>query len=525
MPKNKKKSGRLSNGKSEKLDINFNSLSAEEKDLVRRKRKSVSKGQTRVAQALGGSSGPTETGVAPAYFIPQLENASLELPKHRQEILSWCDYYCQTNELVGAAIDIHASMAVSDIRISCSDPGIQKEYQEIYEEMGGVDLMYSIAHEFFRVGNCFPWGNWDEDEQRWTEFVLIPPVAIDLKKSILSSEPEILLSYSALTGSGGDTSGFNKTDESIDSLLAEHFKIDPSKVGQDIPLPTDSVSHIANKIISGTMWGVPPVFRCFKSLILYDKMYRSRAAILENLIIPLRIFQITDGAGAPVTEEVLESFREQLENAQNDANYHIITSGQVIDRQVGVAGRIQDYTRELEFIEDLIAAGLKINKALLHGEGPTYSNAQVYQQSMAIQYQVFRTRLTKWLRNKVFKKVAQARGYYEKDTTNDRSPLDVTKKNKRLQLPNILWQNDISFDDAVLSQISELYNGGLISKQTYMSYVAPNIDIDEERIKMSEEEKTESVLDVMQDGYDDEVDEMSDSNQPSSVLLDDNVER
>lgn len=428
-------------------------------------------------------------GIAPEYHIPQLENSSLELPRNRQEIINWCDYYYQTNELIGAAVDIHATLSVSDFSISCSDPSLKEDYEEVLEKINYLELLFEIANEYYRVGNVFPMGLWNSDDNSWTEFVLMPTLLIDLKKTLFSREPLIFLLPSQQVQ---ETFKDENLKADLEQIPSEHRE--SLTQGKPILLDANRVSHISTKSIAGTLWGVPPVYRCFKTMVYSDKLYRAQEAIADGHITPLRIISLVTQDGLPVTPEEEENFRNQLVESSFDPNFIILTSGQVKDSYIGSSGRIINTNQEMDMIEKKITSGMKINKALLHGEGPTYSNAQVYQSQMNLYYSHFRTRLGNWLKAKVFKPIAEARGYYTPTKSTESSVLSTSKSTKKLLLPDIVWKGSNTLDSQTMALMKDLWNSKKISSETYFSIVVPDIDFEVEKGKVLAEAQATMVV-------------------------------
>lgn len=475
---------------SENLDDEFRQLKASDSDpqrealAARKLEQKKAMQRFRMASVYNDSSYQSADiiGIAPEYHIPQLENSSLELPRYRQEIVSWCDYYYQTNELIGTAVDIHATLSVADFAISCSDRAIQQEYEDMLEQLDYTELLYEIAQEYFRVGNVFPIGNYDEDDMTWTEFTLIPMLNVDLKKPLSARNSKIYLMPN-------DHIKQMMNDPDLQDELNEFPDEVRTNLKQGIPVLLDSnrVSHISTKAIAGTLWGVPPIYRCFKTLVYSDKLFRAQEAIADGHVTPLRIISLATQDGYPVTPAEEANFREQLIEAQYDPNFIILTSGIAKDAYIGSNGRILPLMGEMDNIERKITSGLKINKALLHGEGPTYANAQVYQTTMNTYYLHFRNRLRQWLLRKVFTPIAKARGYYDKSDTELATTLDVEEKIKRLILPEIHWSGLGNIDQQTTMMIKDLWMGKKISTKTYMSIVIPNIDPEEEAIQVLRE--------------------------------------
>lgn len=458
-------------------------------DLKRAQQRKLRK--FKASSCFGGNTfGPDIVGLAPEYFIPQLENSSLELPRYRQEIVSWCDYYYQTNPLVGAAIDIHASLSISDFAISCKDKKRQQEYEDMLDDLDYTQLLEDIAHEYFRLGNVFPMGDFDEDNLAWKEFVLIPMLNVDMKKSILNKDPKVYL----------------VPDETLkqmsllnDPHLRQEFDMLPvevrEKITQNIPILIDPtrITHISTRSIAGTLWGPPPMFRCFKTLVYNDKLFRSQEAIADRQITPLKIISLITPDGFPVTPEEEESFRDQLIEADYDPNFYIITSGTVKDNYIGSTGKVLPLNSEMDMVERNISTGMRINKALMHGEGPTYANAQVYQSTMSFYYQSFRNKLKRWLIRKVFRPVAEARGWYDvKDT--EKSTLSEYEKTKRLILPEIYFRGTGLMDTQTITILDRLNQSKKISDDTFIRLVSPDIDPEEEKVKILRQESEKVVL-------------------------------
>lgn len=433
----------------------------------------------------GGASGGDIIGMAPEYWVPQLENSSLELPKYRREIFNWCDFYHSTDPLIGTAIDTHATFSVADFAISCKNPTIQAEYEQILEELNYQELLNSIALEYFRVGNVFPMGQFDETELTWKEFTLIPPIFMEIERNILGGGKNFFLNL--------ENAPPTENNENVNNELPEEMRQLRDQKGR-IKLDLDAVSHISTPPLAGTLWGVPPMYRCFKTLIYKDKLYRAQEAIADGHVTPKRIISLTANDGLPVTEDEMVDFRDQLMQSETDPSYYILTSANVQDKSFGSSGRILSTSNEVQYIENMITSGMKINKALLHGEGPTYSNAQVYQNAMIYYYQNFRSKLSYWLRNFVFKRIAKSRGYYETVTTES-STLDVTPETKKLILPEIIWRGTGLMDSQTVGIIKDLWREKKISTETLINTLVPDLDYKSEQSKLLEESSGKLALD------------------------------
>lgn len=463
-----------------------------DKSLISDPRRSSSRGNIiRTASCnRGGIGGSDIVGIQPEYFVPQLENSSLELPRYRQEIVSWCDYYYQTNEMIGAAVDTHATLSVSDFSISCKDKHIQQEYEDMLEDIDYTQLLSDIANEYFRLGNAFPMGYYDADNLTWKEFTLLPMLNIELRKSILQRDPKIYLVIDDVMKNMGSSS---------DPTIVSEYDLLPPEVREGIqfnlPILIDPsrIDHISTRSIAGTLWGPSPIFRCFKTLVYSDKIFRAQEAIADNQITPIKIISMLTPDGYPVAGEEADDLREQLAEASFDPNYFIIASGEIKDNYIGSNGKILPLNSEQDMIERKLSSGLRISKALLHGEGPTYANAQVYQSTMTFYYQAFRNKLKKFLKNKVFKPIAEARGYYD-ITHTEKSSLNLDDKTKRLLIPEIYFRGTGLLDQQTITIMDRLNSNKKISDETFISMIMPEIDYENEKVKILRQESEKVVL-------------------------------
>jgi hypothetical protein len=81
----------------------------------------------------------------------------------------------------------------------------------------------------------------------------------------------------------------------------------------------------------------------------------------------------------------------------------------------GNSGKVLQVQPEYEHIDQEILDGLMINKALLNGEGPTYSNAAIGIEAMIDRLESWRQEIKHWVEQKIFMPVAKMKGFVEKN--------------------------------------------------------------------------------------------------------------
>ncbi|MFM9815925.1 hypothetical protein ACKI16_46560, partial [Streptomyces scabiei] len=86
----------------------------------------------------------------------------------------------------------------------------------------------------------------------------------------------------------------------------------------------------------------------------------------------------------------IDDAREELANLANDPLLTLVTHHAFDFDFVGASGKVLQLTNEYELIDQEIIDGLMLNKAIINGDGPSYSNAQVGLLTMAQRLEAFR---------------------------------------------------------------------------------------------------------------------------------------
>jgi len=143
---------------------------------------------------------------------------------------------------------------------------------------------------------------------------------------------------------------------------------------------------------------------------------------------------------------------------------------------------------------------LGINEALLNGQGPTYANAQVGMDALAKRYMSYRYKLESFIRNKIYKPIAEIQGFYEPANKIKTGILYRDKEKRKLAakgemsliIPNIRWQqNDLTNNQSAVTILTNLQNKKLVSTSTVHSIIG----LDSEMEKKNLEKERGTVLD------------------------------
>ena len=152
-----------------------------------------------------------------------------------------------------------------------------------------------------------------------------------------------------------------------------------------------------------------------------------------------------------------------------------VPNGLIVTRRngkVGVhgnSGKVLTLSNEFELIAQEILDGLMINKALLNGEGPTYSSAAIGIEVMIHKLEQWRSELAQWIEQKIYLPVARMRGFVEKNEWGEDEYI----------YPKVKWDIMHLRDQQNYRQFMiQLYEKGVISTKRLLDVF--DIDYDQE---------------------------------------------
>jgi len=159
--------------------------------------KMASRGMSKTA---GCSSRGDSMMSSPQFYHPEYEPSSLLMPRDPIEINVWARYFYKYDALVSTAIDAHAELPVSSIRMTMpkgTDRKKNLEIQEEYEEMCSTEYLdlfnkiLQIGVEYYKLGNVFPFAQWSEKLNRWTRLTILDPDYIEIDKLQFSNKMRV----------------------------------------------------------------------------------------------------------------------------------------------------------------------------------------------------------------------------------------------------------------------------------------------------------------------------------------------
>jgi hypothetical protein len=422
----------------------------------------------------GGSSGTVRQ--APEIYSPLFQIANLQLPRDRITMNAWNRNFYDTHPLVHNCINLHATYPISKINIKCKDQKVQRFFEEMSEEMDLIGTLQNIALEFWKIGECFPYAELDENRGTWRRITIQNPDYIHVKTSVLSGESTISLRPDAALMRLVQSN--NPADVQLKQNISEEILYHVKK-GNNIPLDNFHISHLKMLSSPYDIHGTSVIVSIYKDLMLYDKLRESKFAQADNLVNPITLVKVGgtgEGEFHP-TPQALEQYRQIFEAAQYDKDFKIITHAGVSVERVGASGQIIDISGDMNFIVDNILFGLMTPKAILTQDGASFNSASIGLEVLKQRYEAFRNMMARWLTKKIFAPISEIQEFYEYEDGN-----------KKLIVPEIDWNQMILYDmDNYINVLNQLATQNpqspTISKATLFRSLGLNIDEERRRIK------------------------------------------
>ncbi len=385
-----------------------------------------------------------------------------------------CRNFFQLHPIVRNAITLHATYPISKLNIKCHDKRVLEFFEDMVEEMNLLESLGDIALEYFKLGECFPFAELDEESGKWAKIIIQNPDYIHVKKTVLSGDPVISLKPDAVLQRLVMSS--NPADIQLRKQIPEKV-IHHVRKGQDIPLDNFNVSHLKMLSSPYDVRGTSVIVGVFKDLMLYDKLREAKFAQADGLVNPITIIKVggnTDGDYRATSEDI-EFFRQIFEEAQYDKDFKLITHAGVTVERVGANGQILDIGPDMELIIKNIYTGLMVPPAVVDTESSVYASASIGLEVLRQRYFNFRNMMAQWLTNKIFAPISQIQNFYE-----------YKDGKKKLIVPEVEWNQMNLYDlQDYIGNITGLVGNKQVSLQTL--YKSLGLSYQDERVKMRQE--------------------------------------
>lgn len=452
----------------------------------------------RLGQYSGGGQN-TSLG-PPSFYAPWLTASSWQIPNNRKEIYLWAQWWVDNEPKVAAGIEFYTDFPLSGFTLECSNAYVKDYFEKLNKKLKITTKNPQISQEYHLRGDCFVLAslecetcggmniNPDTGEQcthegaSWSGLSILNPDHVEVHPAMLDKEPE----YFFLPDDAMKKVVQEKRPEKLyNSMRPEMRKL--ILEGKPIHFSPECIYHFKRGGMPWQPFGTSLLRRLFQTLAYKDKLRQAQWLVAERHIIPIKIVKIGD-KDRPATEEDLIDAQDELTALANDPLLTIVTHHAFDFDYVGASGKVLQLTPEYENLNQDIIDGLMLNKAIINGEGPSYSNAQVGLLTMAKRLEKFREEVAFWMEEHLYKQVAMWNGF--------------TTEGKRGQVeyvyPTVKWDDlQLRDDTGKLQTLLAANQAGIVSNQAVVEALGLPYDQEVERLRFEQGSSFISSPDLM----------------------------
>jgi hypothetical protein len=244
---------------------------------------------------------------APTFNDPRYSFTTLSIPTDLRTLNGLYRFFDDTDPIVGNAIRLHTEFPLAGYGFStCGDPGIQAHFEEMWDRIHGDQLLFDLGLEYWRIGNVFLFGAWNEVDFMWDQFAVLNPDYVTVDSTWLNQKPLIKLqpdeALKRIVSSGQPKFLYNQLSPEIIKYV---------RLGQEIPLDPNNTFFIAHNKAPYENLGKSIIKRILKMLIYEDRLNMANFSIATRQVIPITVVKLGDPASV---EE--DHFVTYLENDQ-----------------------------------------------------------------------------------------------------------------------------------------------------------------------------------------------------------------
>ena len=444
---------------------------------------------TRSAQFAG--SGANVVFSQPMFFSPLHTPQNWQIASKRREVYQWSRFYYENEPKVAAGVDFYSTFPMNGFKLECKDVEILAYFEQLVEDLRLNDWLKHISHEYFLLGDVFPFleihcdvcngkgvkadgSVCEHPDGSFKKIHLLNPDYVVAQKNMLTNDA----TYSLMPDEELRNAIQRKEPKNLYDSIPPYLRNLISS-GRPIALSPRSISHIKHNASSYGTYGTSLLRRLFTILAYKTKLMTANWIVAERLIVPVRVVKVGDKE-RPATDEDIADILAQLNAVATDPNLTIVTHHAFEYEWFGATGKIHNITAEVDQIGKEILDGFMLNQALLNGEMAGYSSAAVGVETMIHRLDSWRNTLAEWIERHIFLPASMMKGFIDEKKSKR------SKKTVYLH-PKIKW-NDLNLRDrsSEMQVYMQLFDKGILSMQTLCEKLGLNYDQEVERIRQEQ---------------------------------------
>lgn len=410
----------------------------------------------------------------PTYYNPLYTPTSLQLPRDRKQINVWARHFYGTEAIPNAAINLYASLPITNWTIECNNPIVKKYMEDMLHRLDFKKLLEGVALEYWVIGDVFIFHEPDEKNATWAKITVLNPDNVEVRMNPLTPTPEYEL---VLDNDIKKIVNNQEPKQSYQYLLTYAPEIVKAVKGnQNVKISPECVTHLKNQPIPYNPFGSSLLKSIFKTLMYYEMLRRAQFTIAERYFAPLKIFKLGT-IDEPAGPEEIAQVQAMLENTITDPNLIMVATPRLQADWQGISGKTLNLANEYDFVERQMMYGLGISPAFIDASGPTYNSSSLGGTAFVQRLENFRDTLKNYVEQKVFKPICEWNDFTElNEETGETNLIDVKFKWDGLRL-----QDEASRQQALLA----LRQNGVMSAKSVLE--AYHIDPEAESLNVLNE--------------------------------------
>lgn len=406
------------------------------------------------------------------YLDPMMDQVLTMFPQDNlRELYRRLRHYYTYDPVVRASCDFHTETPLSDF--FCSAPASKDAeiyYNDFKDRKNLFNLFINITRDYNVLGEGFAYGNWDRENQEYSEFIQLPPEEVEVRTSYISTQRVYLLRPNREIMK--TMRSINLADRAITNAIKSNnpswaqaamsnkaFMMDPNRL---FILQREKSAYHPR--------GVSPLLAVVKDLMFQDFLNLFRTVFIQRHSFPLRIFKLgSEAKGFIPNRKMMHDFQVQLAKSISDPNYNLITHPFVTVESHTGHDKILPLIPYYDHVKSRIMNGLGVSEAIISGEKTPYAAGITFMRGLMNKYITFRNNLQNEAMKKIWIPLARKRGFYQPTEAEVKHKIKVSRTDKQLILPKMMWEKANLLSHQAIQQmlISMQEKGNLPAEYVY----------------------------------------------------------
>lgn len=354
-------------------------------------------------------------------------------PTEMIRIREFCRVLYLTHPVIGSVIDTFSTYPLVGMEMVCpkSDDIADFYNQLFFDDLGYEDYLIDVGKEYWKVGEAFPLGSFNELLGTWEADELMLPEDVKVVRSPFLKEPRFEMKLPAHIRK---IINDRKPEYEYRELMTKYPELARYATSADFASVNDSDDPrvwipVSNMVMSqvkhrGDFFherGVPILLRAFRPLVQEEMLNAAQDAIASRLYTPLILAKIgasasdlgTDAPWVPTSAD-LDAFASDMNQALA-ADFRLITHHFAVNIE-NVFGReaMPDLNPDFERLQERMLQAFGMSKTMLSGasSGETYAADAMNRDLLTQLLSTFQKRIKRFVRRRA-EVVAEAQGHYD----------------------------------------------------------------------------------------------------------------